>query len=71
MIIGVIHLIRELLFPGYFGEQHQITATYGYHVGNALVEIHDKLYGQILLALNHCSLEKKVSELTAQALLNV
>ena len=52
-IIESIHMLRELLFPGYFGKQNLIIDTIGYHVGDLLIKIHEKLHEQIGYALKH------------------
>ena len=52
-IIEVIHLLRELLFPGYFGKQNLTSATLKYHVGDLLLGIHDKLLEQVHSAFLH------------------
>lgn len=52
-IIEIIHLLRELLFPGYFGKQNLTSASAEYHIGDLLITIHEKLQEQICLALKH------------------
>ncbi len=52
-VVGVIHLLRELLLPGYFGRQNLASKTLTYHVGSLLADIHDKLLGQVRDALRH------------------
>ncbi len=52
-IIEVITLLRELLFPGYFGRQNLASEALQYHVGDLLVEIRDLLSEQIESALRH------------------
>ncbi len=52
-IIEIIHKLRALLFPGYFGKQNLLTATIEYHIGDLLVNIHEKLHEQICYALKH------------------
>jgi serine O-acetyltransferase len=52
-IIELIELIRELLFPGYFGKQNLTNKTLEYHVGELIVVIHDKLYEQVNNAIRH------------------
>ncbi|MCR8656815.1 serine O-acetyltransferase [Paenibacillus endoradicis] len=46
-IIEVIGLMRELLFPGYFGRQNIQDTTLEYHIGDLLIQMHEKLYDQI------------------------
>ncbi|MDX1973142.1 MAG: serine acetyltransferase [Candidatus Sumerlaeia bacterium] len=52
-IIEIIGLLRELLFPGYFGRQNLASKSLNYHVGSLLADIHDKLCRQIQSALRH------------------
>jgi serine O-acetyltransferase len=52
-IIEAITLLRELLFPGYFGRQNLASEALQYHVGDLLVEIRDLLSEQIEGALRH------------------
>jgi len=52
-IIEVIQLLRELLFPGYFGKQNLTTATLNYHIGDLLIQVHDKLLEQIISVLKY------------------
>jgi len=49
----VITLLRELLFPGYFGRQNLASEALQYHVGDLLVEIRNLLSEQIEGALRH------------------
>jgi serine O-acetyltransferase len=53
VIIELTKLIRELLFPGYFGKQNLIARTLEYHVGELITIIHDKLYEQVRNAIRH------------------
>lgn len=46
-IIEIIQLIRELLFPGYFGKQNLVDATIEYDIGHVLIKIHEKLSDQV------------------------
>ncbi|HEY4330595.1 MAG TPA: serine O-acetyltransferase [Phycisphaerae bacterium] len=52
-VIELVKLIRELLFPGYFGRQNLTAAKLDYHVGESLTTIHDKLYEQVNNAIRH------------------
>ncbi len=52
-IVEIIHLLRQLLFPGYFGKQNLVAGTLEYHVGDLLVSIHDRLLKQVQNALLH------------------
>lgn len=53
VIIEIIHLLRELLFPGYFGKQNLTDSTLDYHIANCLIEINEKLTQQVMYALRH------------------
>jgi serine O-acetyltransferase len=53
VIIELTKLIRELLFPGYFGKQNLTARTLEYHVGELITIIHDKLYEQVRNAIRH------------------
>jgi len=52
-VIEIVHLLRELLFPGYFGRQNLASKTLPYHVGSLLADIHDKLLNEVHNALLH------------------
>jgi serine O-acetyltransferase len=52
-IVEIIHLLRELLFPGYFGKQNISNATMEYRIGDVLIEIHEKMSEQIGRVLRH------------------
>lgn len=52
-IIELIKLLRELLFPGFFGKQNLTSQNMAYHVGELVGTIHDKLYGQVRAAIAH------------------
>jgi serine O-acetyltransferase len=52
-IIELIKLIRELIFPGYFGKQNLTARTLEYHVGELITVIHDKLFEQVNNAIRH------------------
>jgi serine O-acetyltransferase len=51
--IEIIRLLREILFPGYFGKQNLSSKTLEYHVGELLIALHDKLLEQIQHVLQH------------------
>ena len=57
-IIELIKLIRELLFPGYFGKQNLTAAMLEYHVGELLTQIHDRLYQQVHNAIRHQAMRR-------------
>ena len=50
-IIDIIHLLRGLLFPGYFSKQNLTNETIEYYVGDVLISVGDQLYEQIELVL--------------------
>jgi len=53
IIIDIINMLREILFPEYFGRQQNINAAIDYHIGDLLLNIHEKLGQQIGFALQH------------------
>jgi len=57
-IIDIIGMLREILFPEYFGRQQNINAAINYHIGDLLLNIHEKLGQQIGFALKHDALRK-------------
>ncbi len=52
-IIELTKLLRELLFPGFFGKQNLTTHNLPYHVGELVGNIHDRLLDQIRAAIRH------------------
>ncbi len=52
-IISIINDFRVLLFPDYFGKQNLDNTSMHYYMGNVMLDIHDKLYGQLVCALKH------------------
>jgi serine O-acetyltransferase len=58
-IILIIRLLRELLFPGYFGKQNLNSKTAEYLVGELLMNIHDKLHEQLCLSLKFAARKNK------------
>lgn len=57
-VIEVIHQLRELLFPGYFGKQNLSSRTLEYHVGDLLIQLQEKLEAQVLRAFRHRALRR-------------
>lgn len=53
VIIQIIGLFREMLFPEYFGKQNLTTITREYYIGNLTLNIFEKLQEQIACALQH------------------
>lgn len=52
-VIGILKLMRELLFPGYFGRQHLTSSTLEYHVEEWLRDIDTRLFEQARNAVRH------------------
>ena len=52
-VIELVKLIRELLFPGFFGKQNLTTGNLTYHVGDLAETVHDKLFAQVQAAIRH------------------
>ena len=49
-IVSCIALLRELLFPGYFGKQGLTSVNITYRIGEIVTQLADKLYEQV----RHC-----------------
>ena len=52
-IIGIIEMLFEVAYPGYFGRQNLSRQNVRYHVGEMLPRLAQALYMQIFLALCH------------------
>jgi serine O-acetyltransferase len=52
-VARVVSRLRELLFPGYFGQQDLTTAALPYHVGDVLGTVRRELFEQVRNALRH------------------
>ncbi|HVX84400.1 MAG TPA: serine O-acetyltransferase [Phycisphaerae bacterium] len=52
-VIELLELLRELLFPGYFGKQNLTNATLDYHVGDLIGTIRERLFAQVRSAIRH------------------
>lgn len=50
-IIKILYMLKELIFPGYFGKQNLNYDTMEYTVGDLLINIHHKLHEQICNSL--------------------
>jgi len=61
-IIEIIHLLRELLFPGYFGKQVLASGTLKFHAGTLLIAIRDKLAEQVRNAIIHRAEDHHVTD---------
>lgn len=58
-IVEILHQVRQLLFPGFFGHKKWTSQTAGYHVGAMLSQLGDDLAEQV----NHClCLEKHCTD---------
>ncbi len=49
-IVTCIGLLRQILFPGYFGKQGLTSANITYRIGELVTELEDRLYEQV----RHC-----------------
>ncbi len=54
-IIEIVPVLRELLFPGYFGKRKLSAKTVRYHVGHLAIHIEERLAEQVYRALAHRS----------------
>ncbi|MGE5398321.1 MAG: serine O-acetyltransferase, partial [Chitinophagales bacterium] len=61
VIIKAIFMLRELLFPEYYGQRQLLSTTIEYHVGDLLIKIYNVLHEQIVLALTYQAIAKKDS----------
>ncbi|MBN1489022.1 MAG: serine acetyltransferase [Phycisphaerae bacterium] len=52
-IIEIVELLLELAYPGYYGRQNLTTHNVGYHVGELLPKLAEKLHRQIDQCLCH------------------
>jgi serine O-acetyltransferase len=52
-VIAIIKMLRELLFPGYFGRQNLASGTLEYYVGEMLMAIQSQLREQVGNAIRH------------------
>ncbi|RXZ82961.1 serine acetyltransferase [Paenibacillaceae bacterium] len=58
-IIEIIHMVRELVFPGYVGKQTISSSTIEYRICNLLISIHERLHEQIVCALKHQAMNQQ------------
>lgn len=65
-IIQIIHLLRELVFPGFFNPQKLSETSLEYYVGDLLMTLEAKLKKQIKLALRYGS-DLSLDDAVAQA----
>ena len=52
-IISIITLLRQLVFPGYFGKQGLTTANLPFRIGEIVLEVSDLLYEQVRCCLRY------------------
>src|SRR5256886_11366252 len=52
-IISIIQLLRQLVFPGYFGKQGLTTANLPFRIGELVVEVCDPLFEQVRCCLRY------------------
>jgi serine O-acetyltransferase len=57
-VIELIKLIRELVFPGYFGKQNLSATTLNEHVAELLATIHEKMFEQVRNAIRHQAMRR-------------
>jgi serine O-acetyltransferase len=52
-IIAAIHLLRQLIFPGYFGDQGLTSANLPFRLGEIVMELTDMMYEQVRCCLRY------------------
>jgi serine O-acetyltransferase len=52
-VIEIVQMLRELLFPGYFGKQDLSSGIIEYHIGKLVTDINEKLTEQVGHAIRH------------------
>ncbi|WP_406656007.1 serine acetyltransferase [Methanolobus sp. ZRKC2] len=52
-IVEIINLIKDILFPGYFGDQTVDRSVLSYHIGNEITELFEQLSKQITNSIIH------------------
>ena len=52
-IVSAIQLLRQLLFPGYFGKQGLTSANVSFLLGELVIELNDLLYEQVRCCLRY------------------
>ena len=52
-IIDCIKLLRQLIFPGYFGKQGLTTQNVPFRIGELVIELSDRLYEQVRCCLRY------------------
>ena len=67
IIIKIIMMLRELLFPEYYGKRHIKATAIQYHIGDLLMQVHEQLHEQIVIALERCPNLNTDSSIAEQA----
>ncbi|WP_406660332.1 serine O-acetyltransferase EpsC [Methanolobus sp. ZRKC3] len=52
-LISIIDLIKDILFPGYFGDQTVDRSSLPYHIGNEIAQLFEELSKQITNSIIH------------------
>jgi serine O-acetyltransferase len=52
-VVAAIELLRQLMYPGYFGKQGLTSENLSYHVGEVVVELREMLYEQVRCCLRY------------------
>jgi serine O-acetyltransferase len=52
-IIRILNILKDVLFPGYFGRQELTHSTLEYHLGNEMMILFDLLSAQIARSIRH------------------
>src|SRR5947208_5359516 len=53
VVIAAIKLLRQLVYPGYFGNQGLTTANLPFRIGEIVLELSDMLFDQVRFALRY------------------
>jgi serine O-acetyltransferase len=52
-VIEIIEIIKDILFPGYFGQQEIDRHSLEYHIGNEIITLYEKMSRQITKSILH------------------
>ncbi len=52
-IIRILAMLRDILFPGFFGKQELSASTLEYHLGNELLNLYEALSTQLSKSIRH------------------
>ncbi|MGD9817902.1 MAG: serine O-acetyltransferase EpsC [Desulfomonilaceae bacterium] len=52
-IIGILGILQDLLFPGFFGKQELTSQTLEYHLGSEMIQLYEALSAQISRSIRH------------------